>query len=99
MLSSWQDITLAVGSLLLDYSVIATIRHRERKPPISTNFWFTVVVLSQAIVYASFHEWLAVAAAAVGSIEWAIVLVQTLVMARHERLDLVKSGVKWTSNY
>lgn len=81
----WQDITLAVGSFLLDYGVIATIRHRERKPPISTNLLFTLVVASQTIVYLSWGAWLAVITTAVGSIEWFTILIQTVVMARHER--------------
>ena len=82
--SNWPDLTLSVGSVILDIAVISSITHHERKPPIIMSLLFTAVVFTQAIVYGHYMDWIAFTTTTIGAIEWCILCLQVAFFMRHE---------------
>lgn len=75
---TWQDVVLTIGSVILDLSLIPTLRSKH-KPHALTSLLFVFVVFSMAVVYESEGWEFATATAAIGALEWTVVLLQTTI--------------------
>ena len=73
----WQDLVLAVGTVLFVVALIPAILHKE-KPPATTSFLTGAVLASFVIVYISLSYWFAAIANSATATLWFIIGLQKL---------------------
>ncbi|MFI5271109.1 MAG: hypothetical protein ACHQT9_03635 [Candidatus Saccharimonadales bacterium] len=73
----WQDIVLAIGSLLFSVALVPSIISKE-KPAVWTSITTTLVLLTFAVVYASLKLWYATFTITINALFWTILAIQEM---------------------
>jgi hypothetical protein len=73
----WQDIVLAVGSLLLAVALIPSLRSKD-KPALATSLLTASCLAVFAVVYASLELWYSTTTTSLTSLLWFILAYQRL---------------------
>jgi len=77
----WQDIVLALGSLILAAALIPSVTS-EHKPALWTSISTCIVLAIFAGTYASLSLWYASFTTALAALLWAVLAVQKLIKSR-----------------
>ena len=77
----WQDIVLALGSLVFSAALLPSIRSKH-KPHISTSLLTAGVLLVYVIVYATLSLWYTMVAMALNATLWLILAGQRVWISR-----------------
>jgi hypothetical protein len=81
---NWQDIVLAIGSILFSIALIPSIISKE-KPAVWTSITTALVLLTFAFVYASLKLWYAMFTITINALFWVILAVQKMHLKRKRK--------------
>jgi hypothetical protein len=78
---SWQDIVLAVGSLIFAAALLPSILC-EHKPALWTSIMTGSVLIVFAVTYATLSLWYAMVTTSLTAVMWAVLAVQKVLQRR-----------------
>ncbi len=71
----WQDIVLAVGSLVFSIALIPSLRSKD-KPAFATSVVTFLVLITFAITYMTLSFWFSTVAIAINALTWLVLAIQ-----------------------
>ncbi len=71
----WQDIVLAIGSLMFTVALIPSIKG-ENKPAVATSILTSCVLITVVVTYATLSLWFSAISALLNCLAWLILGVQ-----------------------
>lgn len=74
---SWQDIVLAIGSLIFDIALIPSIKGKD-KPAVWTSCLYALVLITFTFAYASLSLWYATVTTVITAALWGVLALQKL---------------------